>query len=53
MNCWSNIFGVNKSVVNIIHELAADVKDSQNHLLFPIQLLSTIIKKKMDAQYTY
>lgn len=55
MNCWSNTYGVNKSMVNTIHESAADVTDSQN-------VSSSVVsntafkyhyKEEMDAQYTY
>jgi len=52
-NCWSNKFGVNKSMVNIIHELAADVKDSQKSPAVSYRTFKYHYKEEMDAQYRY
>lgn len=51
-NCWSNTFGVNKSMVNIIHELAADVKDSQKPPAVSYRTFKYHYNEEMDAHYT-
>jgi len=40
-------------MVNIIHELAADVKDSQKSLAVSCTTFNYHYKEEMDAQYTY
>jgi hypothetical protein len=50
MNCWSNTFGVNKSMVSTIHDSAADVKDRQKSLAVSYTTFKYHYNEETDAQ---